>query len=113
MPPTFISLALMIHLSIYVSFWVALISGAIDDYTWNWTIGVFIYSYFGWVIFDLAKGYYVVYKERYNTFGLYLMCELANSLVTLFVIMPARLYGGIEAVIYLLKKRIGMQRKRG
>jgi len=74
---------------------------------------VFIYSYLGWVIFDLVKGYYVVYKEQYGTFGLYMMCELANSIVTLFVIMPARFYGGVEAVIQLAKKRMGIVKFQG
>jgi len=111
-PPKLLSLALLIHLSIYISLGVALISGVLDGFTWNWTAGVFIYTYFGWVIFDLIKGYYVVHKEKYNTFGLYLICEFANSIVTLFIIMPARLYGGIEGVIYLMRKFNGIKTRQ-
>jgi cellulose synthase/poly-beta-1,6-N-acetylglucosamine synthase-like glycosyltransferase len=105
-PPKFLTLALLIHLSIYISFWVALLVGISDGYRWNWTIDIFLYSYVGWVLFDLVKGYYVIYKEKYNTFGLYFLCEIANSLVTIFVITPARLYGGYEAVKYLMKKNL-------
>jgi glycosyltransferase involved in cell wall biosynthesis len=105
-PLSFLGLSLLIHLSIYISFWVALISGILDDFQWNWGIKVFLYSYLGWLAFDLAKGFFVIYKERYKNYFLYFLCELANGPITLFVIMPARLLGGAEGLIYLLKKRL-------
>jgi cellulose synthase/poly-beta-1,6-N-acetylglucosamine synthase-like glycosyltransferase len=111
-PLSFLGLSLLIHLSIYISFWVALISGILDDFQWNWGVKVFLYSYLGWLAFDLAKGFFVIYKERYKNYFLYFLCELANGPITLFVIMPARLLGGAEGLIYLLKKRLNIFNKR-
>ncbi|MBT8586693.1 glycosyltransferase family 2 protein [Polynucleobacter paneuropaeus] len=103
-PASFMGLSLLIHLSIYISFWVALISGILDNFQWNWGIRVFLYSYVGWFIFDLAKGFWVIYKEKYSNYLLYFLCEVMNGPVTIFVIIPARLLGGMEALIYLFKK---------
>jgi cellulose synthase/poly-beta-1,6-N-acetylglucosamine synthase-like glycosyltransferase len=107
-PLSYLGLSLLIHLSIYVSFWVALISGILDDYQWNWGIKIFLYSYIGWLVFDLAKGFFVIYKEKYKNYLLYLACELVNGPITLLVIMPARLLGGAEGLMYLLKKRLNI-----
>ena len=102
--PSYISLSLIIHLSIYISFWVAIIFGAMDNYNWNWGLKVFLGCYVGWLIFDLFKGFWVIHKEGYKNFLLYFLCEVVNGPVNLLVIIPARLFGGAEGLLYLTKK---------
>lgn len=112
LPLSFLGLALIIHLSLYLSFWVALFSGIIDNYKWNWGVKVFLYSYVGWLVFDLVKGFWVIHKENYKNFFLFFLCELINSFITILVIIPARLLGGTEGLYYLAKKWIRSHKRK-
>jgi cellulose synthase/poly-beta-1,6-N-acetylglucosamine synthase-like glycosyltransferase len=111
LPISYLGLSLIIHLSLYLSFWIALVSGVLDDFQWNWGLRVFFFSYIGWLIFDLVKGFWVIYKEKYSNYLLYFLCQIVNGPVTLFVVIPARLFGGAEALIYLFKKYLNKQIK--
>ncbi|MSP04180.1 MAG: glycosyltransferase family 2 protein [Acetobacteraceae bacterium] len=111
-PPSFLSLALIIHMSLYMSFWVALFAGIMDNYRWDWGLAIFVYSYFGWLAFDLSKGFWVIHKEKYRNFLTFFLCELVNAPITLFVIIPARLLGGTEGLLYLARKRLLSLKRR-
>jgi len=110
-PPSFLALALIIHLFLYISFIVTLFSGIVDGFMWNWSAEMLLLSYLIWFIVDLAKGSWVIYKEKYTVFWLYVVCAIVNGPVWLFVIVPARIVGGLEG-IYHQAKGIWVDRKQ-
>ena len=104
LPPSIMCLYFIVHLSIYLGLWIALIAAAMDRYNWNWSLQVFVGCFVGWSTLSLVKGLWVLRKERYRKLLLYFLSELVNWPVTFFIVVPARLFGGAEGLCYLAKK---------
>ena len=102
--PSYMALALLIHLSIYLSIITSAIAYLIDPTSWQWSIKFMLYSYLGWFAFDLIKCSWVIYSNKYKVFSWFLPCLLIHGPVTLFITIPSRIYGFFEALKFLIKK---------
>jgi glycosyltransferase involved in cell wall biosynthesis len=99
--PSFLAIALIIHLFLYISFIVTFFSGVAAGFLWNWPVETLLISYIVWFIVDMAKGSWVIYREKYTVFWLYMACAIINGPVWLFVIVPARIVGMVEGIFHL------------
>jgi cellulose synthase/poly-beta-1,6-N-acetylglucosamine synthase-like glycosyltransferase len=117
-PPTMLSVALVLHMVLYVGLGIVIASLffpnmlSMDEGGGNavMTKASIITSYYVWFTIDVTKAAWVALKTEPKRFPLFLICAFANAPVWIFIVTPARLFGGIEAIFDLAKERIGWRK---
>ena len=115
-PPTMLSVALALHMVLYVGLGIVIASMffpgmlSMDGSNAVLTKASIITSYYVWFCIDVSKAAWVAYRTAPKRFPLFLLCAVANAPVWIFIVTPARLFGGIEAVFDLAKERIGWRK---
>ncbi len=116
-PPTLLSVALALHMVLYVGLGIVVASiffpsmVSMDGGNAIMTKASIITSYYVWFCIDVTKAAWVAYRTEPKRFPLFLLCAVANAPVWILIVTPARLFGGIEAVVDLAMERIGWRKK--
>jgi cellulose synthase/poly-beta-1,6-N-acetylglucosamine synthase-like glycosyltransferase len=101
--PNLLMFALLLHLALYIGVVITSLSYFFKEFISKELLAIVLMSMFAWYVIDVVKSAWVAYKTGIRAFPLFCLCALVNAPVWVLVIIPARLYGGVEALVHLVK----------
>jgi len=96
--------AIMLHFALYVGVVLTLLGVLVNGLFGENLIQLFLISFLVWFAVDFFKGTWVALRTEPRRFPLFVLAAIVNGPVWLLVVIPARLFGGIEAVIHLIRE---------
>jgi cellulose synthase/poly-beta-1,6-N-acetylglucosamine synthase-like glycosyltransferase len=102
---SFFPIALLLHFALYVCVMVFAVTIAVSHFTAQAILSIFLESYLIWLVIDFVKGAWVALKTEPHRFPLFCFAALINGPIWLFLVIPARLVGGCEALWSILTRQ--------
>ncbi len=101
---SFLGPAIVLHFALYLGVILTGIGLLFKDYISSHLIQVFLMSYLIWFAIDTVKGAWVALRTEPRRFPLFIIASIVNGPVWLFIVIPARLYGAIEAAHHIVRE---------
>jgi len=113
---SFLGPAIVLHFMLYFGLILTGLGFLFKDYIGFDLIQIFLISSLIWFIVDILKGAWVSVRTEPRRFPLFCFAAIVNVPVWIFIVIPARLYGGTEALHHLFKEyresKLAMSRKK-
>ena len=102
--PSLLALAIALHFALYIGIGITGAGILFKDLISTHLIQLFLDSFLVWFAIDLTKGAWVAIRTEPRRFPLFFLAAIINGPVWLFIVIPARLFGGIEAIHHLINQ---------
>lgn len=103
--PTFLSLATILHFVLYIGIFFTSISFLYEKNFGYAVLQGILNSSLVWLAVDLIKGASVAIRVEPKRFPLFCFAAIINIPVWIIIVLPARLYGGFEALLHLITEK--------
>jgi poly-beta-1,6-N-acetyl-D-glucosamine synthase len=108
--PSLLAIVLILHLALYIGIFLTVLGYFYREFITAEFLYALLVSSFIWYTVDILKGALVAYRTDRSKLLLFYLCAFVNAPVWLLVVLPARVFGGLEAVCYIIK--LNMSKKK-